>query len=482
MPNIRHKRAKKWRIILAGPAPVVKKALKAIDERKNSRKRNRGLASIRSLGDDAHAVEWHGDPPSYNAVYSWFALALEKVDVDWRLDADEDDKQELPGTAGQSGGATGSASMTAPALDRRSEEQAAAVAEPAAVVAAALPHLPTGTTDTGRCAWLAVKLAIQEATPVSVARPQFYSNFEQDNTVLGEGSMSVVRSGRRLEDGLTVAIKVYKENTPAARAAAREEVLFLEACKHPHIVELLDVYVSDHIRLVFRHGGQPLLPHQSWIRWSKKDKQRIARQILGGLGHMHGMDVIHCDMKPANVLLLCAAGKVEHVVVSDLGSCTVDRVGFHSRLPAASIGCDLVTVQYRAPELLLGCTQYTRKIDVWSLGCILAHLSTNHALWYSNSATRVLKGIVRVLGPPSREDRAILSRLPSWRPDLVAVKQAGPQAWQPAVCEGGGFHAGGLVHSMLQWLPGRWSNVTVATRVKAIAWESPSPPPPPTCT
>ncbi len=130
MPNIRHRRAKKWRIILSGPPPVVKKALKAIDERKNSSKRNRGLASIRSLGDDAHAVEWHGDPPSYNAVYSWFALALEKVEVEWRLDADDDGKQDLAGTAGPSGAATGSASTSnaAPVSDTRRDEPAAVVA------------------------------------------------------------------------------------------------------------------------------------------------------------------------------------------------------------------------------------------------------------------------------------------------------------------------------------------------------------------
>jgi len=89
--------------------------------------------------------------------------------------------------------------------------------------------------------------------------------------------------------------------------------------------------------------------------------QCIVQQIIEGVKYLHDLKILHRDLKSAN-LLLNNRGEVK---IADFG------LGRRFR-PDYTYTSKVVTLWYRAPELLLGAKQYSEKIDMWSVGCIMA--------------------------------------------------------------------------------------------------------------
>lgn len=94
--------------------------------------------------------------------------------------------------------------------------------------------------------------------------------------------------------------------------------------------------------------------------------QSITIQCLEALQFLHGLGLIHCDLKPENILVK-SYSRCE-VKVIDLGSSCFETDHLCSYVQSRS---------YRAPEVILGLS-YDKKIDIWSLGCILAELCTGN--------------------------------------------------------------------------------------------------------
>lgn len=94
--------------------------------------------------------------------------------------------------------------------------------------------------------------------------------------------------------------------------------------------------------------------------------QSITIQCLEALQFLHGLGLIHCDLKPENILVK-SYSRCE-VKVIDLGSSCFETDHLCSYVQSRS---------YRAPEVILG-LPYDKKIDIWSLGCILAELCTGN--------------------------------------------------------------------------------------------------------
>lgn len=91
-------------------------------------------------------------------------------------------------------------------------------------------------------------------------------------------------------------------------------------------------------------------------------EQVIARQCLEALEYLHHMGIIHCDLKPENVLI--KSYRRCEIKIIDLGSSCFRNDNLCLYVQSRS---------YRAPEVILG-LPYDEKIDLWSLGCILAEL------------------------------------------------------------------------------------------------------------
>lgn len=98
-------------------------------------------------------------------------------------------------------------------------------------------------------------------------------------------------------------------------------------------------------------------------------------QVLSSLAFLHGLGLIHCDLKPENIMV--ADFEVPRVKLIDLGSSCF----LHDRLASY-----VQSRSYRAPEVVLRCG-YNHKIDIWSLGCILAELHTGSVLFQVRRAS-----------------------------------------------------------------------------------------------
>lgn len=115
--------------------------------------------------------------------------------------------------------------------------------------------------------------------------------------------------------------------------------------------------------------------------------KRIAKQILTALNFIHKLDIIHCDLKPENILIK-SFSRCE-VKVIDLGSSCFTTDHLSSYVQSRS---------YRAPEVMLG-LPYNQKIDIWSLGCVLAELHTGKVLFANTSISTLLARINGIIGP-----------------------------------------------------------------------------------
>ena len=178
--------------------------------------------------------------------------------------------------------------------------------------------------------------------------------------------------------GESVAIK---RTSKSGEYVSREfEVLDrLRGCQK--VVQLLNIYYSKNEEgkvvqnLVFEFCSQNL---EEVIQMAKENRKLIPmndikdymRQILMGMEFVHRQGVCHRDLKPENILM-----NSEGVVkICDFGSAKVIS-------PNGLNTPYIVSRYYRAPELILACSDYTNKIDVWAIGCILAEFLTRRPIF-----------------------------------------------------------------------------------------------------
>lgn len=114
--------------------------------------------------------------------------------------------------------------------------------------------------------------------------------------------------------------------------------------------------------------------------------QSVARQVLRSLAFLHSLGLVHADLKPENVLIR-SYSKCQ-VKVIDLGSSCFLTDRLSSYVQSRS---------YRAPEVILG-LPYGQKIDVWSLGCLVAELASGRVLFHNASLPAILARVEGILG------------------------------------------------------------------------------------
>ncbi|XP_040986796.1 mitogen-activated protein kinase homolog MMK2-like [Juglans microcarpa x Juglans regia] len=117
--------------------------------------------------------------------------------------------------------------------------------------------------------------------------------------------------------------------------------------------------------------------------------QYFLYQLLRGLKYVHSAHVLHRDLKPSNLLLNANCD----LKIGDFGLArTTSETDFMTEY--------VVTRWYRAPELLLNCSEYTAAIDVWSVGCILGEIVTREPLFPGKDYVHQLRLITELLGSP----------------------------------------------------------------------------------
>eukprot|EP01135_Chromosphaera_perkinsii_P011098 Nk52_evm7s2340 gene=Nk52_evmTU7s2340 len=243
--------------------------------------------------------------------------------------------------------------------------------------------------------------------------------------LLGKGAYGVVWKALDKRSGEIVALKKIFDAFQNATDAQRtfREIMFLqEFNNHDNIIKLLNVLKANNdsdIYLVFEYMDTDLHNvirarilqgiHQKWIMY----------QILLCIRYMHSGKVIHRDLKPSNVLLdeNCQVKVADFGLARSLASCNKRVQNGNGPVLTDYIA----TRWYRAPEILLGSTRYTKGIDLWSIGCILAEMLGGRPLFPGTSSLNQVDRIFEVVGRPSEHDlqaiqspfaKSMLDRIP----------------------------------------------------------------------
>ncbi|KAI3507065.1 hypothetical protein L1887_21808 [Cichorium endivia] len=217
---------------------------------------------------------------------------------------------------------------------------------------------------------------------------------------LGSAAFSKAIQAHDLHTGMDVCVKIIKNNKDFFDQSLDEIKLLKFINKNDpgdkyHLLRLYDYfYYREHLLIVCELLKANLYEFQKFNRESGGEVyftmprlQSITIQCLEALEFLHGLGLIHCDLKPENILVK-SYSRCE-VKVIDLGSSCFETDHLCSYVQSRS---------YRAPEVILGLS-YDKKIDIWSLGCILAELCTGNVLFQNDSPATLLARVIGIINP-----------------------------------------------------------------------------------
>ncbi|CAL0330104.1 unnamed protein product [Lupinus luteus] len=232
---------------------------------------------------------------------------------------------------------------------------------------------------------------------------------------INEGTYGVVYKARDKKTGEIVAIKKVKMNISrdGFPVSALREMSILLSFNHPSIIGVKEVAVDDYdgtfmVMEYMEHDLKELMKEKKQP-FSIGEIKSMMKQLLEGVKYIHDNWVIHRDLKTSNILL----NNEGHLKICDFG---LSRQYGSPLKPYTPV---VVTLWYRAPELLLGAKEYSTAIDMWSVGCIMAELISKEALFAGKSEMEQLDKIVRTLGTPDEKIWPGLSKLPGSKGKFV---------------------------------------------------------------
>ena len=230
---------------------------------------------------------------------------------------------------------------------------------------------------------------------------------------IGAGTYGTVYRGRDLRSGNIVALKrviLHNEKHDGFPITALREIKLLKRLAHPHCVSLLDVVVSckHDVFLVFEYAENDLaalvdaMASERMRPFNEPEVKQLLLQLLDAIHFLHANWIVHRDIKMSNllydnrgVLKLCDFGLARE----------------YTNAPSPMTP-KVVTLWYRAPELLLGATEYGPGVDVWSAGCIFGELLLRRPIAAGSTAIEQLRALCDLLGAPNERIWPGFSALP----------------------------------------------------------------------
>lgn len=202
------------------------------------------------------------------------------------------------------------------------------------------------------------------------------------------------------------------EGTPST---AIREISLMKELKHENIVTLYDViHTENKLNLVFEYMEKDLKKYmeQHGTKGALEPRQVkvFTYQLLCGILFCHDNRVLHRDLKPQN-LLINSKGQLK---LGDFGLARAFGI------PVNTFSNEVVTLWYRAPDVLLGSRTYSTSIDLWSAGCILAEMFSGRPLFPGTNNDDQLQRIFKLMGTPNERTWPGVSSLPNYRPDFPA--------------------------------------------------------------
>lgn len=225
-----------------------------------------------------------------------------------------------------------------------------------------------------------------------------------------------VFKGRNGQTGQFVALKeIHLDSEEGTPSTAIREISLMKELKHENIVSLYDViHTENKLMLVFEYMDKDLKKYMDSYQnpnggtRGALDPPTIKSfmwQLLRGIAFCHENRVLHRDLKPQN-LLINSQGQLK---LGDFGLARAFGI------PVNTFSNEVVTLWYRAPDVLLGSRTYNTSIDIWSAGCIMAEMFTGRPLFPGTTNEDQLLKIFRLMGTPSERSWPGISSFPEYK-------------------------------------------------------------------
>lgn len=133
--------------------------------------------------------------------------------------------------------------------------------------------------------------------------------------------------------------------------------------------------------------------------------KKFTLQLIQGVHYCHSHRIIHRDLKPQNLLI----DQEGNLKLADFGLARAFGV------PLRNYTHEIVTLWYRAPEVLLGSRHYSTGVDMWSVGCIFAEMALRKPLFPGDSEIDEIFKIFKTLGTPNEPVWPGVSQLPDYK-------------------------------------------------------------------
>ena len=245
--------------------------------------------------------------------------------------------------------------------------------------------------------------------------PLFYGCRSVDEYIrlnfIDQGTYGLVFKARCRATGRIYALKQVKIGRESAKVGfpvtALRETNILLALRHPNVVRVREMVVGtniDKVYMVMDYGGYDLKICMDMAKkpFSAAEVKQLMVQFLSGVDHMHQNWYVHRDLKTSN--LLYQNGTLR---ICDFG--LARKYGS----PIAPYTYEVVTLWYRAPELLFGSRIYSTPLDMWSLGCIFVEMLTSQPLFPGEGELDQIAKVLKMLGIPTEEMWPGVTTLPN---------------------------------------------------------------------
>lgn len=212
---------------------------------------------------------------------------------------------------------------------------------------------------------------------------------------IDEGSYGIVYKAKDKKTNEIVAIKKIKltNEQEGFPITSIREINILFSLNHINIIKYKEILYGsryDKIYSVMEYIDYELkaVLIQQKYAFSTSNIKSIMKQLLSGIEYIHDKWVIHRDIKSSNILLR----KDGVLKIGDFGLARKYSDPLFRYTPL------VVTLWYRAPEVLLYCKEYGPSIDIWSCGCIMGEIVLNRPLFEGESELDQLNKIFQVIG------------------------------------------------------------------------------------
>lgn len=225
---------------------------------------------------------------------------------------------------------------------------------------------------------------------------------------VGLGTFGKVFRARHKDTGALYALKrvIMEMEREGFPVTAVREAKLLESLSHENILKLECIVKAASINnggqeegvyFVFPYYQYDLVGLMRKRRFSPLEARYVMTNLLRGLAHLHRHSIVHRDVKPSNILIAHDG----RTVLGDFGLAKHQHTPDYGK--PRQMTNRVVTLWYRAPELLLGAADYDGKVDIWAAGCVLYEMLSSSgwegvALFHGNDEYAVLESIVKRFG------------------------------------------------------------------------------------